>query len=161
MRLSDSSVIPDQICSQAAEAINSHIGSYRELYSLRRIHAFIPYISLTASVAHVVITERQGSMTSDIFPKITQGISVLEEMASSNVFAGRAADALRQMASRSVLKATDLASTGGDWPNCAKSATSFPLSHGIITHHLSMRSVSPFSFYLSQVVATIACNERL
>lgn len=159
MRLSDSSVIPNQVCSQAAEAINSHIGSYRELYSLRRIHAFIPYISLTASVAHVVIARTQGSMTSDTFPKITQGISILEEMASSNAFAGRAADALRKMASRSVMEANDLSSSGGDWPNSAGSATSFPHSHGILAHHLSMRGVSPFSFYLSQVVATIACDE--
>ncbi|KFY83175.1 hypothetical protein V498_08250, partial [Pseudogymnoascus sp. VKM F-4517 (FW-2822)] len=94
--LLDSSVMPDDICSQAADAINSHIWSYRELYSLRRIHAFIPYISLSASVAHLV-TARNQSMTSDSFSKVTQGISSLEEMMPSNAFAGRAADALRRL----------------------------------------------------------------
>ncbi|KFY99118.1 hypothetical protein V500_01451, partial [Pseudogymnoascus sp. VKM F-4518 (FW-2643)] len=97
VRLFDSSVMPDDICSQAADAINSHIWSYRELYSLRRIHAFIPYISLSASVAHLV-TARNQSMTSDSFSKVTQGISSLEEMMPSNAFAGRAADALRTYA---------------------------------------------------------------
>ncbi|KFY94302.1 hypothetical protein V500_03344 [Pseudogymnoascus sp. VKM F-4518 (FW-2643)] len=131
MRLSDSSVIPNQVCSQAAKAINSHIGSYRELYSLRRIHAFIPYISLTASVAHIVITRTQRSMTSDTFPKITQGISILENMASSNAFAGRAADALRKLTSRSVMEATDLSRGGEDGPSLQEAR---PLSRIVMAY---------------------------
>ncbi|KFY91582.1 hypothetical protein V500_04589 [Pseudogymnoascus sp. VKM F-4518 (FW-2643)] len=163
VRLMDSSVIPNDICSQAADAINSHIWSYRELYSLRRIHAFIPYISLTASVAHLVIARTQGSMTSDTFSNLTRGISYLHEMTPSNAFAGRAADALQSIASRSVTGADTLSSGGENWSYPAESATStysFRHTHSILSHHLSTRGVSTFSFYISHIVATATYGER-
>ena len=69
-------------------------------------------------------------MTNDTFPKITQEIPISEEMASSNAFAGLAADALRKMASLFVMEATDLSSGEEDWFRSAGSATSFPHSHG-------------------------------
>ena len=97
----DSSIEPSEICTQAADAVSSLVYSYRELYSLHRVHSFIPYISLASSIAHLVLARTRGPMASGNLPKVAQGIADLRDMAPSSAFAGHAADALRKIADRS------------------------------------------------------------
>lgn len=154
------SVVPDKICVQSADTISSLIRSHRELYSLQRIHAFVPYISLVSSVAYLVIIKTQGSKSIVSFAKVTQGISDLRDMASSSNFAGRAANALQ--------KITDLTMTGADplsesndnqTQNAAGASYSLGSALGFSAHRIFDVEGAPssplFSSFLSWVMTEV------
>jgi hypothetical protein len=105
LRLLDSTVVPHEICVQAANTISALISSYRELYSLRRTHSFMPYISLAASIVHLVVADRHVYKIDGTFTKVLQGVSNLHEMTPSHTFAGRGTEKLRTMANRSMAEA--------------------------------------------------------
>lgn len=148
------------MCTQAADAISSLIRSYHELYSLRRIHAFIPYISLVSSTAHLAIAATQGNMTSIVLAKVSQGISDLRNMAHSSVFACRAADALRSMVD-SWFPGPEQSSRGAEDHLHRGEGTMYSIRNmpEILAHHAA-REKSTVLFYLSRVLAETASGEQ-
>jgi hypothetical protein len=91
-----SSISPNEICIQAADAITSLVCSYRQLYSLRRAPCFVPYIALASSIAHLVAADSSPNIGA--FTQILQGITHLHEMSPSHQFSSRATQILRTMA---------------------------------------------------------------
>jgi hypothetical protein len=91
LRLLDSTVLPYEICVQAADAITSLLGSYRQLYSLQRTPCFVPFLSLASNAMHVIRAETAPLTAS---PLILQGITDLQEMAFSHRSATRGAKVL-------------------------------------------------------------------
>ncbi|UNI22207.1 hypothetical protein JDV02_008116 [Purpureocillium takamizusanense] len=55
LRIIGSKVLPRDVCSQAADAIQSLLTSYSQLYTLQRTPSFVPYFVLTSSIMHLAI----------------------------------------------------------------------------------------------------------
>ncbi|KAK5626664.1 hypothetical protein RRF57_002379 [Xylaria bambusicola] len=55
LRIIGSGILPRDVCSQAADAIQGLLRSYSQLYTLRRTPSFVPYFLLTASIMHLAI----------------------------------------------------------------------------------------------------------
>lgn len=55
LRIIGSSIIPGDVCLQAADAIQGLLRSYTQLYTLRRTPSIVPYIVLASSVMHLAI----------------------------------------------------------------------------------------------------------
>ncbi|KAK7946044.1 uncharacterized protein PG986_010365 [Apiospora aurea] len=55
LRIIGSSILPRDVCSQAADAIQGLLRSYSQLYTLRRTPSFVPYFVLTSSIMHLAI----------------------------------------------------------------------------------------------------------
>jgi hypothetical protein len=83
--------LPYEICVQAANTITSLLGSYRQLYSLRRTPCFAPLLALASNAMHVIRAETAPLSAS---PLILQGIADLQEMAFSHQSATRGAEIL-------------------------------------------------------------------
>ncbi|KAI1436456.1 fungal-specific transcription factor domain-containing protein [Xylaria sp. CBS 124048] len=120
LRIVGSSILPRDVCSQAADAIHGLLRSYAQLYTLRRTPCFMPYFLLTASIMHLAIgastmepAPRAGELNAPTSPSmsphrirlspkistaIKQSISYLAEMAPCHHFAEKALHILRFMA---------------------------------------------------------------
>jgi hypothetical protein len=61
LRIIGSSVLPRDVCSQAADAIQGLLRSYSQLYTLRRTPSFVPYFVLTSSIMHLAIGVPENS----------------------------------------------------------------------------------------------------
>ncbi|KAI0844251.1 nitrogen assimilation transcription factor nirA [Daldinia vernicosa] len=55
LRIIGSSILPRDVCAQAADAIQGLLRSYSQLYTLRRTPSFVPYFVLTSSIMHLAI----------------------------------------------------------------------------------------------------------
>ncbi|KAJ2970197.1 hypothetical protein NUW58_g9769 [Xylaria curta] len=55
LRIIGSAILPRDVCSQAADAIQGLLRSYSQLYTLRRTPSFVPYFLLTSSIMHLAI----------------------------------------------------------------------------------------------------------
>lgn len=55
LRIIGSGILPRDVCSQAADAIQGLLRSYSQLYTLRRTPSFVPYFLLTSSIMHLAI----------------------------------------------------------------------------------------------------------
>ncbi|KAI0172933.1 fungal-specific transcription factor domain-containing protein [Hypoxylon sp. FL1284] len=55
LRIIGSGILPRDVCSQAADAIQGLLYSYSQLYTLRRTPSFVPYFLLTSSIMHLAI----------------------------------------------------------------------------------------------------------
>jgi hypothetical protein len=55
LRIVGSSILPRDVCSQAADAIQGLLRSYSQLYTLRRTPSFVPYFLLTSSIMHLAV----------------------------------------------------------------------------------------------------------
>lgn len=55
LRIIGSSILPRDVCSQAADAIQGLLRSYSQLYTLRRTPSFVPYFVLTSTIMHLAI----------------------------------------------------------------------------------------------------------
>ncbi|KAH7018227.1 fungal-specific transcription factor domain-containing protein [Microdochium trichocladiopsis] len=55
LRIIGSSILPRDVCSQAADAIQGLLRSYAQLYTLRRTPSFVPYFLLTSSIMHLAL----------------------------------------------------------------------------------------------------------
>ncbi|KAI1372480.1 nitrogen assimilation transcription factor nirA [Hypoxylon crocopeplum] len=55
LRIIGSSILPRDVCSQAADAIQGLLRSYSQLYTLRRTPSFVPYFVLTSSIMHLAV----------------------------------------------------------------------------------------------------------
>jgi hypothetical protein len=115
LRILGSSLLPRDVCSQAADAIQGLVRSYAQLYTLRRTPSFVPYFVLTSSIMHLAIsavgpigsitppTQASGEQPeSKLDPKVAdaikQGIADLAEMAPCHGFAEQALNILQYLA---------------------------------------------------------------
>ncbi|KAI0010783.1 fungal-specific transcription factor domain-containing protein [Xylariaceae sp. FL0662B] len=55
LRIIGSSILPRDVCAQAADAIQGLLRSYSQLYTLRRTPSFVPYFVLTSSIIHLAL----------------------------------------------------------------------------------------------------------
>ncbi|KAH6661861.1 hypothetical protein B0J14DRAFT_496712, partial [Halenospora varia] len=96
LRLLGSTVLPYEICVQAADAITSLLGSYRRLYSLRGTPCFVPIITLASNIMHIVQADSLGIPT----PLALYDIANLQEITFSHSFAARGVKILYSIAQR-------------------------------------------------------------
>ncbi|GAO17293.1 hypothetical protein UVI_02044520 [Ustilaginoidea virens] len=115
LRIIGSKIVPKDVCSQAADAIQGLLTSYSQLYTLRRTPSFVPYFVLTSSIMHLAI----GASTSDlvgsgdaqpadieqvvktnprVMAALKRGIADLAEMAPCHHFAEQALHILGHLA---------------------------------------------------------------
>ncbi|RYP39199.1 hypothetical protein DL767_002307 [Monosporascus sp. MG133] len=66
LRIIGSYVLPRDVCTQAADAIQGLLRSYAQLYTLKRTPSFVPYFVLTSTIMHLASggAGRSGSTTS-------------------------------------------------------------------------------------------------
>ncbi|KUJ06576.1 uncharacterized protein LY89DRAFT_603076 [Mollisia scopiformis] len=99
LRLVSSSIVPLEVCLQAASAITGLVKSYSDLYTLRLTPSFVPYFVLQSSIIHLIAIKMDSSNI-DARMKLEQGIRDLEAMGSCHGFALRAIEALSVLAVR-------------------------------------------------------------
>lgn len=106
LRIKNSPILPRQLCLQAADAIQTHLRSYSNLYTLRRSPSFAPYIILVSSR---IFIEADGlTLASPNAPPrneepntaeaLRRGIGYLDEMAACHRTAIIGANMLRHLA---------------------------------------------------------------
>ncbi|KAF9872171.1 hypothetical protein CkaCkLH20_10263 [Colletotrichum karsti] len=109
LRIIGSKLLPRDVCSQAADAIQGLLRSYSQLYTLRRTPSFVPYFVLTSAIMHLAIgASRQPTAEAAaetphpprVVEAIKQGIRDLEEMAPCHHFAEQALNILRYLAKK-------------------------------------------------------------
>ncbi|KHN94392.1 uncharacterized protein MAM_07708 [Metarhizium album ARSEF 1941] len=117
LRIIGSKILPKDVCSQAADAIQGLLTSYSQLYTLRRTPSFVPYFVLTASIMHLAIGAsgaldvNPGKVTPEDIKKavkvdsrvseaLKKGIADLTEMAPCHHFAEQALNILRYLAKK-------------------------------------------------------------
>ncbi|CAM1501537.1 Fc.00g035210.m01.CDS01 [Cosmosporella sp. VM-42] len=116
LRILGSKVLPRDVCSQAADAIQGLLRSYSQLYTLRRTPSFVPYFVLTSAIMHLAIgaanvqsppntsasedMETAAKIDPHVTEAITQGIADLTEMAPCHHFAEQALNILRYLAQK-------------------------------------------------------------
>jgi hypothetical protein len=97
LRILKSSVVPSDVCLQAADNILSLLQSYNRLYTIHNTPAFIPYVTLASTIARLMAAD-------DIIPSaggansVQQGGSDLQGMSVRNPFAKRAIYILKILA---------------------------------------------------------------
>ncbi|KAI0111173.1 fungal-specific transcription factor domain-containing protein [Nemania sp. FL0031] len=64
LRIIGSAILPRDVCSQAADAIQGLLRSYSQLYTLRRTPSFVPYFLLTSSIMHLAVGASTTESTS-------------------------------------------------------------------------------------------------
>ncbi|KAM4060992.1 fungal specific transcription factor [Hirsutella rhossiliensis] len=115
LRIIGSKVLPRDVCLQAADAIQSLLTSYSQLYTLQRTPSFVPYFVLTSAIMHLAIgasAETDGTKgepgkvdpavmrDSRIAETLKQGIADLTQMAPCHHFAEQALNILRYLAKK-------------------------------------------------------------
>jgi hypothetical protein len=85
LRFLTSTILPLEVCVQAADAITSLLGSYRQLYSLRRTPCFAPIIGLASNTVHLV----QAALLGNPSLLVRNYTTNLQEMTFSHGFANR------------------------------------------------------------------------
>lgn len=117
LRIAGSKILPKDVCTQAADAIQGLLTSYSQLYTLRRTPSFVPYFVLTSSIMHLAIVASAaeamspGQATASDIKKavkidpsvkeaLQRGIADLREMAPCHHFAEQALNILRYLAKK-------------------------------------------------------------
>jgi hypothetical protein len=92
--IAESTTSPRRICSEAAENLFTLIKSYRDLYTLRRVPSFVPYMILTANLAYLVDLTDDDDDDEQPNPSHSDlaSLSYLQDMCTSHDFAERALD---------------------------------------------------------------------
>ena len=91
--IAESTTSPRKICSEAAENLFTLIKSYRDLYTLRRVPSFVPYMILTANLAYLVdLTDDDDNNEPNPNHSDLASLSYLQDMCASHDFAERALD---------------------------------------------------------------------
>ncbi|PHH87180.1 hypothetical protein CDD83_9208 [Cordyceps sp. RAO-2017] len=114
LRMIGSKVLPRDVCSQAADAIQGLLTSYSQLYTLQRTPSFVPYFVLTSSIMHLAIgaSSMQSTGSEDepdkaksaatwgprVSKALKRGVADLTEMAPCHHFAEQALNILRYLA---------------------------------------------------------------
>lgn len=133
LRIVGSSIVPRDVCLQAADAISGLLRSYSQLYTLRRTPSFVPYFVLTSAIMHLAIGAT-ASATSDsdggsgqagpsehphhrldprVATALTRGIADLTEMAPCHQFADQALSILKYLAKKWNID-VEIETTGGE-----------------------------------------------
>ncbi|KAI1827620.1 hypothetical protein F4861DRAFT_327664 [Xylaria intraflava] len=68
LRIIGSAILPRDVCSQAADAIQGLLRSYSQLYTLRRTPCFVPYFLLTSAIMHLAV----GASAMEPVPPVTR-----------------------------------------------------------------------------------------
>ena len=125
LRIIGSAILPRDVCTQAADAIQGLLRSYSQLYTLRRTPSFVPYFVLTSSIMHLAIGGTSSPSSKDneadgpgkgsaqqqqtispvkldphVTESISRGIADLTEMAPCHQFAEQALNILRYLAKK-------------------------------------------------------------
>ncbi|KAH6607055.1 nitrogen assimilation transcription factor nira, partial [Trichoderma cornu-damae] len=116
LRIIGSKVSPQDVCSQAADAIQSLLTSYARLYTLRRTPSFVPYFVLTSAIMHLAIgatsiksgdaktseekMKKAAKIDQRVSDALNRGIANLAEMAPCHHFAEQALNILRYLAKK-------------------------------------------------------------
>lgn len=119
LRIIGSKVLPRDVCSQAADAIQGLLRSHSQLYTLRRTPSFVPYFVLTSSIMHLAIgasttkpsqrrpedvmepsEEAKEGISAHVAQAIKQGVEDLKEMTPCHHFAEQALNILRYLAQK-------------------------------------------------------------
>lgn len=91
-----SRIFPQDVCSQAADAIITLVRSYDQLYTLARTPSFVPYIALASSVTQLVRIAYNPSRALDTaLSQLRRGVQDLKDMTSCHGFAGQGLNILR------------------------------------------------------------------
>jgi hypothetical protein len=115
---------------EAADNINSLLSAYKRLYGLRRTPSFVPHISLASSIVRLATSEDRI----DVRAKSLQGISDLQEMVPSHMFANRAIEIVRDVA--------DISGAGGENTNDNAAAVTSSTKASIYFSNLGMKRVN-------------------
>lgn len=94
LSIKDSNTSPQNICTEAAQNLFTLVRSYRDLYTLRRIPSFVPYMIVTANLSYLVDLTQATENTVGKTSANVASLSYLEEMCAANGFAERALDIL-------------------------------------------------------------------
>ncbi|RDA82575.1 hypothetical protein CP532_3067 [Ophiocordyceps camponoti-leonardi (nom. inval.)] len=108
LRFIGSNILPRDVCSQAADAIQGLLTSYSQLYTLQRTPSFVPYFVLTSAIMHLAIGACSDDAENDdaamrdphISEVLDQGIKDLVQMAPCHRFAEQALHILRYLAKK-------------------------------------------------------------
>jgi hypothetical protein len=136
LALLGSTVNPKSICMEAADNINSLLNAYRRLYGLRRTPSFVPHISLASSIVRLATSEDRINVLAKSF----QGISDLQEMVHSHMFANRAIEIIRDIA--------DISGAGEENANDNTAVLTSSTKASIYFFNLGMRE-SPPCYYVT------------
>ncbi|KAK8068622.1 nitrogen assimilation transcription factor nirA [Apiospora saccharicola] len=85
LRIIGSSILPRDVCSQAADAIQGLLRSYSQLYTLRRTPSFVPYFVLTSSIMHLAIGASSPMQSSGASPAAASTPTAKPEGGSSDL----------------------------------------------------------------------------
>ncbi|PFH60922.1 hypothetical protein XA68_18542 [Ophiocordyceps unilateralis] len=116
LRFISSQVLPRDVCSQAADAIQGLLTSYSQLYTLQRTPSFVPYFVMTSAIMHLAIgacsdetnemdtsaddAEAPAIRDSHIGESLERGIKDLTQMVPCHRFAEQALNILRYLAKK-------------------------------------------------------------
>lgn len=81
LRLKGSSMLPRDVCSAAADAIQGLSKSYSQLYTLQRTPSFVPYFVLTSAIMHLAIAASGSPSQSGDQSEATGGASTQQQPA--------------------------------------------------------------------------------
>lgn len=109
LRFIGSGVFPRDVCSQAADAITTLVRSYDQLYTLQRTPSFVPYLILSSSIMHLVL-----SNTSNGLRQLHQDYTDLKDMCTCHGFAKRGLHILRFLSWQWGIKVGNALSGGRD-----------------------------------------------
>ncbi|KAI1445488.1 fungal-specific transcription factor domain-containing protein [Annulohypoxylon stygium] len=95
LRIIGSGILPRDVCSQAADAIQGLLRSYSQLYTLRRTPSFVPYFVLTSSIMHLAVGAEasKGQYTSPA--EISNPSTAKPEDAEADHSHGRSSSSMR------------------------------------------------------------------
>ncbi|KAL3952746.1 hypothetical protein ACCO45_012689 [Purpureocillium lilacinum] len=106
-RIVGSEVMPQDVCSQAADAIQALLASYAQLYTLKRTPSFVPYFVLTSTTMKLAVgaaAMRRGTLSKavEIHEELTEAlnraVNYLGEMVACHQFAAQALSIVRYLA---------------------------------------------------------------
>jgi len=83
-RIIGSEVTPQDVCSQAADAIQALLASYAQLYTLKRTPSFVPYFVLTSTtmklaVGAVAMRRANPGKAAEIHKEVSQALNATKE----------------------------------------------------------------------------------
>lgn len=106
-RIIGSEVTPQDVCSQAADAIQALLASYAQLYTLKRTPSFVPYFVLTSTtmklaVGAAAMRRATPGKAAEIHKGVSQALNAtithLTDMVACHQFAAQALSIVRHLA---------------------------------------------------------------
>lgn len=144
-RIVGSEVMPQDVCSQAADAIQALLASYAQLYTLKRTPSFVPYFVLTSTTMKLAVgaaAMRRSTLSKavEIHKELTEAlhraVDYLGEMVACHQFAAQALSIVRYLAKAgSIADANEDEEVGNEYD---RSGGDFYLSYpAVVSGHSS------------------------